>query len=137
MPDDQSQATSTGGAGSDDSTLQIPEELRAKFPDLIEYILSSESMNQEERQYWIDMLPVMDENQVQQLKEILENERTQLASIDAKYAEEMNKISEKRSIADMATERKKKHDEIASQEDEDRNQDAKQAEQLLKEMEGS
>lgn len=76
------------------SGVQIPEDLRKKFPELIELILGSESMNDEERQYWVNILPVMTPEQVQNLKDILTNERQQLAAIDRKYAKEIERIGE-------------------------------------------
>lgn len=82
MADDQS-TQATGGQAKD---FKIPDNVRAAFKDLIDLILGSESMNDEERQYWFDILPVMTPDQVQSLRGILENERSQLAAIDAKYA---------------------------------------------------
>ncbi|MCA9371136.1 MAG: hypothetical protein KC680_04215 [Candidatus Peregrinibacteria bacterium] len=56
------------------------------FPELIELIKHSESMNDEERQYWINILPVMTPEQIDNLQSILENEKKQLAEIDKRYA---------------------------------------------------
>ncbi|MEQ1849016.1 MAG: hypothetical protein ABL890_00285 [Candidatus Peribacteraceae bacterium] len=69
------------------TTLQVPAETQAKFGAVVELIKGSESMNMEERQYWINILPVMTEEQLRSLNEILVNEKAQLAAIDAKYAE--------------------------------------------------
>ncbi len=43
-------------------------------------------MNNEERQYWINILPAMTPEQRKNLEEILTSEKKQLADIDAKYA---------------------------------------------------
>jgi hypothetical protein len=58
--------------------LKISEEVQKKFPDLIELIKASQSMNDEERQYWADVLLVMTEEQIQNLRGILENEKKQM-----------------------------------------------------------
>jgi hypothetical protein len=68
-------------------SLVIPAETQAKFGPLVMLIQGSESMNTEERQYWINILPVMTQEQLQSLNDILVNEKEQLAAIDAKYAQ--------------------------------------------------
>ena len=78
--------------------LVIPAETQQKFGQLIALIKGSESMNDEERQYWINILPIMTPEQVKNLQEILENERNQLQAIDAKYAKEMGKLESKEAL---------------------------------------
>ena len=58
--------------------LSIPEEVQKKFSDLVELIKGSQSMNQEERQYWVDVLLIMTPEQVQNLRSILDNEKKQI-----------------------------------------------------------
>lgn len=74
---DQSQPQTSG--------LQIPADTQTKFGSLIELVKASESMNDEERQYWINILPVMTPEQIKNLEDILSSEKKQLAAIDAKY----------------------------------------------------
>lgn len=71
------------------SAVTVPLELQKQFPELIALLLGSESMNDEERQYWINILPVMTPDQRGNLQKILQNEKEQLAAIDAKYAKEI------------------------------------------------
>ena len=59
-------------------TLNVSEEVQKKFPDLVELIKGSQSMNQEERQYWVDVLLIMSEDQIQNLRNILDNEKRQI-----------------------------------------------------------
>ncbi|PIR49180.1 hypothetical protein COU80_00320 [Candidatus Peregrinibacteria bacterium CG10_big_fil_rev_8_21_14_0_10_55_24] len=75
--------------------LVIPKETRAQFSELIELILKSESMNDEERQYWINILPVMTQEQRTSLTDILVTEKKQLKAIDEKYAKEIERIGAK------------------------------------------
>jgi hypothetical protein len=60
------------------TTLNVSEEVQKKFPDLVEMIKGSQSMNQEERQYWVDVLLIMGDDQIQNLRNILENEKKQI-----------------------------------------------------------
>lgn len=64
----------------------IPPETQEKFGSIIELIKASESMNMEERQYWINILPIMTSEQMKSLTDILQSEKDQLAAIDKKYA---------------------------------------------------
>jgi hypothetical protein len=77
------------------SSVIIPPEAQTQFPDLIALILGSESMNNEERQYWINILFVMTPEQRANLKDILETEKRQLQEIDKKYAKEIGEIDSK------------------------------------------
>lgn len=62
------------------SKVSVPEELKRKHVELVKLIRDSESMRDEERQYWINSLPGMTAEQVQNLLDILENEQRQLAA---------------------------------------------------------
>ena len=60
------------------NALKVSEEVQKKFPDLVEMIKGSQSMNPEERQYWVDVLLIMGDDQIKNLKNILENEKKQI-----------------------------------------------------------
>lgn len=75
--------------------LTIPQSTRAQFSDLIEMIVKSQSMDLEERQYWINALPVMTKEQVTSLRDILEKEKKQLADEEKKHGEAVSKIDKK------------------------------------------
>ena len=118
MADDLSTSSPQSGsppAGSP-SSLVIPDELKAQHPDLIELIIHSESMNTEERQYWINILPIMTPEQLQNLQDILTNERSQLAAIDAKYAKDVSSLSQQEQIQAIGEERQKRSAERTSAE---------------------
>jgi len=87
------QATSTG--------LVIPPEVQEKFAPILVLIQGSESMNNEERQYWINILPIMTPEQLKNLEEILSSEKKQLAAIDAKYSKEMTQVAGGAAVASM------------------------------------
>ncbi|MDX9971153.1 MAG: hypothetical protein RBS56_04600 [Candidatus Gracilibacteria bacterium] len=68
-----------------EATYIIPVIIRDKFPDLIKLIVETESMDKEEREYWLSIMPVMTEDQIVKLRNILLNEKEQLYKIDQEY----------------------------------------------------
>lgn len=71
----------------------VPDSTRKKFPDLVELILASPSMNQTEQNYWIRLLPTLSSKQITDLRTILEDEKRALDEIDAKHATNLENIS--------------------------------------------
>jgi hypothetical protein len=117
------------------SGLTIPDDVQKRFPQLVELIKASESMNNEERQYWINILPIMTEEQIKNLFEILDNERKQLAAIDAKYQNEMQKIGDTESVKVTEEDRRKKREARKSSEASASQQESQATEDLLKKIE--
>ncbi len=107
-----------------------------KFGDLIALIKASESMNDEERQYWINILPIMTPEQIQNLRDILDNEKKQLAAIDAKYQTEIDKLGQNEVVKQTDDERKKRRMERSSTESAHRQEEEKSAEEILRQIEG-
>jgi WD40 repeat protein len=81
--------------------LKIPEkftvleEILKKRPALVGLILGSESINDNEKQYWFDILPRMTEEQIARLIAILETERRQLEELNVKYQKEIRVLNDK------------------------------------------
>ena len=98
------------------TTITVSDELKKRFPGLIDLILASESMNNEERQYWINIIPIMTPEQIKDLTGILENERTQLKAIDEKYAKEMETVGSAEKISRMQEDRKQRREQLRSAE---------------------
>ncbi|MFH0834404.1 MAG: hypothetical protein V2A63_03375 [Patescibacteria group bacterium] len=71
----------------------ISEELAKSNPALVDLILKTESMKDDERKYWFQLLPAMTEEQVAKLQNILQNERDQLDELDKKYANEVERLN--------------------------------------------
>lgn len=118
------------------SSVFIPPAVQLSHGNVVELILKSESMNDEERQYWIDLLPIMTVEQVTQLQTILENERNQLAAIEAKYAENIvtpNPIV--RPIEDIASERNAKSTARLHKEQEEESVESTLEQEILKQVE--
>ena len=127
MADDQSTAA---------SGLTIPPDVQEKFGDLVALIIASDSMNTEERQYWINILPIMTPEQIKDLQTILVNEKTQLAAIDQKYAKEIDQMGQAQVTAQTEEERRRRRDERRSKEQTHRAEEERNTEDLLKKIEG-
>jgi len=77
------------------TTFYISEEIQAKYPELIKLILNTESMDDDERQYWFDIMPSMTDSQIDRLYDILETERKKLEELELKYQKEIKALNEK------------------------------------------
>jgi cellulose biosynthesis protein BcsQ len=163
MADDDSQASSTGtpvgdtavsksddqesaGADTPSSTqagaqaganLIIQPEVREKFGPLLDLIIHSESMNDEERQYWINILPIMTDEQIKNLSDILQNERSQLAAIDAKYAKEIEQVGQEQFLKRVGEERQQKLEERKQEEETNRRAEEGHADDVLRQIENA
>lgn len=117
--------------------LVIPEETKQKYPQLIELILHSESMNDEERQYWVNILPIMTEDQTENLRSILSNEKEQLAAIDKKYSKQIEQMGQEEMIRKTEVRRKELRSKRKGTEAKFEREDEEKAEELLKQIEGA
>lgn len=132
MAEDSTPSSSaSGGLPAGTKGVTISDEIRTKFPDVIDLILGSESMNVEERQYWVNILPIMTPDQLQQLRDILNNERKQLAAIDAKYSKEIDAIGQEQFMKQVAEERCRRREERAKKEKEVEKTEEEGAEQKI------
>jgi hypothetical protein len=65
-------------------------------PDLIVLILKSKSMDtKEEKQSWFNLLPIMGEDQIAKLYDILNREKQKLEEIEKKYEDKKDNIINK------------------------------------------
>ncbi len=98
------------------TTFTLLDEVQTKYPRLVELLLATESMDDSERQYWFDILPSMNTNQVQRLADILETERKKLDDLEKKYQTEIESLNQKHLAEWQGYEMKKKKEEIATKE---------------------
>jgi predicted ribosome quality control (RQC) complex YloA/Tae2 family protein len=103
------------------TTFTLLDELQAKHPELIKLILATESMDDSERQYWFDILPSMNDDQVKRLYDILETEKKKLDELEQKYQKEIESLNEKHTTEWQALEMKKQKEAIAAKEAADAN----------------
>ncbi len=83
---------------TDNGKFRISDEVKAQFPELIVLILETESMDDDERQYWFDIMPSMTNDQIDRLYNILETEKRKLEALEEKYKEEIKELNEKHLI---------------------------------------
>jgi len=78
------------------SKFTIPEEFLTQHADLVILVLESKSISEEkEKQSWFDLYPLMNDEQITKLREILTREKEKLAEIEAKYQEKQEEIKKK------------------------------------------
>ncbi len=130
MPEDGTAAGQATGA----SSVVIPPEVQAQFSEVIGLIVASESMNAEERQYWVNILPVMTPEQVQNLRDILQNEKSQLAAIDQKYSQDVNKIGQQQQIQQVEDERRRRAAERQAAEQSEKDTQSQAEQDLLNQI---
>lgn len=112
----------------------IPALVRDKFPDLVKLIYETESMNTEEREYWMQILPIMSEEQIVKFREILVNEKQQLAKLDNEYENEVARINKSQPAEIDEVKMKEKMQEIKKAETTSEEQEKSQEEELLKKL---
>lgn len=78
--------------------FKISDEIQAKYPELIKLILETESMEDDERQYWFDIMPSMTAEQIDRLFNILDTERKKLEALEEKYKKQIKQLNEKHLI---------------------------------------
>lgn len=118
----------------DTSTLIVPDDIAQRFPELIEMIKASRSMNDEERQYWVDALSIMSEDQVKNLYSILDNERKQIQAAEENYKKSMQAGPKKPAVefdSDAYREKKQQRLEAERQFEEE---ELKEEESLLEQL---
>ena len=78
--------------------FNISDEVLAQYKELVDLVLSTESMDDDERQYWFDILPSMTNEQIDRLYNILDTERKKLEKLEEKYQDEIKNLNEKHLI---------------------------------------
>jgi hypothetical protein len=114
----------------------IPALVREKFSDLVKLIYETESMNDEEREYWMQIMPIMTEEQISKFRDILVNEKEQLANLDNEYDQEMSRISARKAPKIDEAKLKKRMAEIQRKEKAGEQKEESEEEALLKQLEG-
>ena len=113
------------------TTFYIGDEMQTKFPELIKLILNTESMDDDERQYWFDIMPSMTDSQVDRLYNILETEKKKLEELEVKYQKEIKSLNEKHLIEWQEFQMKKAKDKVSKAQAKDK-EDDKDPDDVLK-----
>jgi hypothetical protein len=77
-------------------SLNIAVEIFEKNQELIELLLKSKSIDKiDEKQNWLNLMPMMTEEQILKLKDILVREKQKLDEIEKKYEDKKTEIKRK------------------------------------------
>ncbi len=117
-----------------DNKVIVSDDAQQKHPELIEMIMKTESMNDEERQYWVDLLPIMTPEQVQNLYDILDNERKKLAEIDSYYSQKVEDIEKAEEAERIEKARKEKMEQLENAEEANEAQEKELESKLMAEL---
>ena len=113
----------------------IPIEFLEKMPNLIALVLTSRSMAEKtEKQSRFNLLPLMSDDQITKLSDILLREKEKLEAIEKKYEEKKLEIKKKYLMRRQNMNYIKKMDVIQETEKHSLQQDQQDAEDLLKNL---
>jgi len=113
------------------TTFFISDTLQEQYPELIQLVLITESMDDEERQYWFDIMPSMNDTQIDRLFNILETERRKLEELEIKYQQEIKALNEKHLISMQDNRTKEAKQKIAQAEADDVTEDPEEVLRML------
>jgi len=116
------------------SDFNIPFGMEEKYPELIKLILNTQSIDDEEKQYWFSIIPAMNEEKILRLKKILTDEKKEIKKLDNKYETELKRINEKVKIEDMIKKDEKNAKEIKNAKILEIKEDEKNAKNILDEL---
>lgn len=98
-------------------------------------ILKSKSLaKDEEKQSWFNLIPMMNEEQMWKLRNILTREKDKIAEIEAKYEKKKEEIKEKYQSKFDAVEYSKKMASMKNKEEDVREKEVEEADSLLENL---
>ena len=112
--------------------LNIPDNFLETEPELTVLILRSRSLaKNEEKQNWFNLIPMMNQEQIEKLRDILTRERDKIAEIEAKYEQKKQEIRAKYQMKFDAARYNDKVTQLRNDEQNVAEQDSKDADDLL------
>lgn len=112
--------------------FEISDEILNKYPELIQLILESKSLaGVDEKQNWFNLLEIMNEEQIDKLKDILTREKQKLEEINQKYAQKQAEINQKYQQAFNAEAYYRAQAELGAKENQSREKELEEADSLL------
>ncbi|MEI6773664.1 MAG: hypothetical protein WCL18_02320 [bacterium] len=113
----------------------IPDEFLTTMSDLIVLVLNSKSMdNPEEKQSWFNLLPMMNKDQIDKLRDILTREKQKLNEIEQKYEQKKDELKNKYTQKRENMVYTKKMEAIKQQETQHEEIEDKEADHLLTQL---
>ena len=113
----------------------IPNDMMENNPDLVVLVLESKSINEsKEKQSWFDLYSLMNQEQIDKLRDILTREKEKLAEIEAKYQAKQDEIKRKYEETYASGAYQARQDEIKKSELSSRQQEEIEADALLSQI---
>lgn len=117
------------------SKFNIPEDFLIQNSDLVVLVLESKSISEEkEKQSWFDLYPLMNNEQITKLRDILTKEKEKLAEIEQKYQDRQNEIKQKYEKVFSSPEYQKQQQAIKTAESASKQQESVEADALLSQI---
>jgi hypothetical protein len=113
----------------------IPDTFLENEADLVILVLNSRSLaKDDEKQSWFNLVPMMNQDQTNKLRDILTRERDKIAEIEDKYEKKKEEIKDKYQARFNAIEYQKRMSGMKNNEENVREQEVGEAEDLLKNL---
>ena len=110
----------------------IPSDMLETNTDLVVLVLESKSINEpKEKQSWFDLYSLMNQDQIDKLRDILTREKQKLAEIEAKYQAKQDEIKRKYEETYASGAYQQQQDKIRDEEKASREQESVEADALL------
>jgi len=113
----------------------IPNDMLENNTDLVVLVLESKSISEaKEKQSWFDLYSLMNQEQIDKLRDILTREKQKLAEIEAKYQEKQEEIKRKYEQTYASGAYQQQQDKIRDSEKASREQEEVEADALLNQI---
>ena len=110
----------------------IPQDMLEDNWDLVVLVLESKSINEpKEKQSWFDLYYLMNQEQIDKLRDILTREKEKLAEIEARYQAKQDEIRKKYEETYASWAYQQQQDKIKESESASRQQETVEADALL------
>jgi len=116
--------------------FEIPKIVQDNYPKLVELIKEARSMNNEEKQYWFRILPVVQKEHIKKLFKILITEKKELDKIDNEYKNNLRKLNESKNTFDIEALKKKSEARQKLEAEHEKDEELLE-EEILKEIDAS
>ena len=115
--------------------FSIPNDMLQDNADLVVLILESKSISEaKEKQSWFDLYPLMNQEQIDKLRDILTREKEKLAEIEARYQAKQEEIKRKYEETYASWAYQQQQDKIRDSEMASRQQEEVEADALLSQL---
>lgn len=115
--------------------FSIPEDMLQNNTDLVVLVLESKSISEpKEKQSWFDLYSLMNQDQIDKLRDILTREKQKLAEIEAKYQAKQDEIKKRYEETYASGAYQQQQDKIRDEEKNSRQQEEIEADALLEQI---